>query len=145
MEFKSSNLLDLGCELGEKSRVCLAAAVTVCLVFGMSSHVIAQEGDDAWRTIDIVGQRLWQPNVMYAPDPRPYSTSTGDMISDFNLQQQVGSTDQTSNRNCATMKSNPIDYSTGNKIEDEVDFSGEGYEMPLQMSRTYNSKTRESL
>jgi RHS repeat-associated protein len=145
------DLRDLGCELGKVSGVSLSAALVVCLGFGFMDEASAQTvapptGD--FRSSDwthVTGQRPRMPvfpviqaelgrGLPFAsrePDPEP-------MYIDEMRPTNVSVSDDTGH--CSTMKGNPIDYSTGNKIEMEVDFVSETGEMPLYLSRRYSPR-----
>ncbi len=149
------DLRDLGCELGQKSKVSLISAISVCLAFSVVGDANAQ-ATQTLDTVRVVGlptptQTLDTIRVVVprAPILRPspvglgaYASREPDPQPDYVDQMQPTnvSVSDDSGR-CSTMKGNPIDYSTGNKIEREVDFvSGTG-EMPLYLSRRYSPRT----
>ena len=145
---EKANLDGFGCELGARAKVSLCAALMTCLSFVASQDVVAADTDID--VITVVGSRLnlafnarrsledyWSvrhSGGLFGPFP-----TVGD---DSLLYQEtmipIAPSSGDSTPHCSTMKSNPIDYSTGNKIETDVDFRSSGYEMPLTLTRTYN-------
>ncbi len=155
-------LLDLGCELGNISRVSLSAAIVVCLNFGLASNAHSQQVPASTvsggtldtivvvssrptstvdlQTIVVVGTRppmerpstpRWRDYASQEPDPQP----------EYNDQMQPANlsiSDTTSN--CSQMLGNPVNYATGHKVEEEVDFVSNAGEMPLYLSRSYSSR-----
>jgi RHS repeat-associated protein len=147
------DLRDLGCELGNVSRVSLSAALVVCLGFGFLDDASAQTVaplTGSFRSSDWIHTSVRRPPMPVfpviqwesgrgfpfasafasrEPDPEP-------MYMDDAHLQGVSMPDDAAR--CRTMKGNPIDYATGEKIEKEVDFASETGEMPLYLSRRYS-------
>lgn len=158
------DLRDLGCELGNVSRVNLAAAIVVCLGFGLSSNAHSQQvpaaaADGGYNVLDtetVTGSRPSQVVDLQRivvvgvrpPMERPtlpglgaYASREPDPQPEYYEQMQptnVSLADDTGH--CPTMTGNPIDYSTGNKVETEVDFASSTGEMPLYLSRRYTPR-----
>lgn len=148
------DLRDLGCELGNVSRVSLSAALVVCLGFGLAGTALSQNvapptgplQDSDWYQIRAQRSHLpvWrvvQPQWGGLPGLGAYASREPDPQPDYYEQMRptnVSVLDDTDH--CDKKKGNPIDYSTGNKIEMEVDFAGNTGEMPLYLSRRYSSR-----
>lgn len=145
------DLRDLGCELGNISRVSLSAALVVCLSFGivdtaLSQNVAPSTGtlrDSDWYRIRVL-RPVEKPHLggtpglggAYAsrePDPQP------DYYDPMQQQSNGNIGDDTSN---CSLSGNPVNYATGNKIEAELDFASESGEMPLYLERRYTSGGR---
>jgi RHS repeat-associated protein len=156
------DLRDLGCELGNVSRVSLSAAIIVCLGFGLSGNAHSQQvpasavggGNNTLDTIEVVGSRPivdLQTIVVFGMRPpierstlgraREFTSREPDPQPEYYDQMQPGNVSVADDTgSCANMIGNPVNYSTGNKIETEVDFvSGTG-EMPLYLSRRYSPR-----
>lgn len=164
------DLRDLGCELGNVSKVSLSAAIVVCLGFGLSGNAYSQQvpasaasgGINDLDRIHVSGTRTGPPQdlqtiVVVATRPpmeRPslpglgaYASREPDPQPDYYDQMQptnVSLSDDTG-KPCGggdnNTVGNPVNYSTGNKIETEVDFVSSTGEMPLYLSRRYSPRT----
>jgi RHS repeat-associated protein len=82
-------------------------------------------------------------SVVYMPDPEPIGTLPqsgpggpyNENAEDVALVEPVN---RPSTKDCSTKKGNPIEISTGQKTETEVDFKSDG-QVPLSIERTYSS------
>lgn len=141
----------MGCEFGQKSRTCLMSAIIVCMAYAVVGDAKSQGNSDPGLNngdLDAILVHVLSPEVPFslsalrgsAPDWSTYA-SQGDeygYIQEIDLSPLPSTTD--SKVRCGTLRGNPIDYSTGNKVEPEVDFVSSGAEMPLALTRTYNSR-----
>lgn len=155
MKTHKFDLFDLGCEFGQKSRTCLTSALVVCMAYAVVGDANSQASGGSGssngdiETIAATGNRLIRPpRLPNLVNPLRPSTPTwgafasrGDeyeFLQDIDLNPLVSTNE--SRVHCDKLRGNPIDYSTGNKIEPEVDFVSGAAEMPLALTRTYNSR-----
>lgn len=145
MSISRTDLADFGREVGVRANRNLGLAVSTCLLFGAIAQAQAEVP-------------LWDPVVVHAYRPNfesfapwgsgsygyagRYDTSVTDIYSDY-----YGDSEDDAKKSSIDPDScagNPIIYSTGNKVEQEVDFFSSQEEMPLHLTRTYNAYSRYS-
>lgn len=125
----------LGCELAAIARSNLRLAIACCIA---AASIGAANADDVTLdTVYSIGDRL--------PVRRQQAlTWSGNSVNDqTSAPRDLLAVDPGLGKeriDCKNAGGNPIIFSTGNKVETEVDFESSALEMPLYLTRTYNNE-----
>lgn len=125
----------LGCELAGVAKNNLKLAILCCLAITGMSNARAQDQPTNLGPV----RAVWDP---LPRDRQPALTWSGNSVDDQTsaprdlLPVNPGMGKELVD--CKNTAANPIVFSTGNKVETEVDFESSAREMPLYLTRTYN-------